>query len=91
MLGTPQTCPKCGRYNKPGLKLPEECEYCGDLTTKFIISKLQQNQCPQLQKVNLLLDLKDEIKAVLEERTSWGKNQLFEVLDTIFDENLRRQ
>lgn len=48
-------------------------------------------ECPQLKKVNLLLDLKDELKSAIDTRTSWGKNQLYDLLDTIFDNALRKE
>jgi hypothetical protein len=28
-LGTPKECPKCKMQNTSGLKLPEQCSWCG--------------------------------------------------------------
>lgn len=59
------------------------CPYCD----QQLHGVVPDGRIPRV-RAKLLISLKEEIYSGLDARTSWGKNQLKDYLDTIFDSRL---
>jgi len=49
-FGREQTCPKCGMYNRSGLKLPEDCVWCRTKPVSFQTINERRKRVNQLLK-----------------------------------------
>lgn len=61
----------------------EQCPHCNQLISGLI----PERQVPRI-RVKQILGIKEEIYAALESNTTWGRNQLKEIMDVIFDNNI---
>ena len=60
-----------------------QCPHCNQLVSGVI----PQHRIPRI-RIKQISRLKEEVYANLESKTSWGKNELKDMLDTVFDAHM---
>ena len=60
-----------------------QCPHCNQLVSGVI----PQHRIPRM-RIKQIVRLKEEIFANIEGKTSWGKNELHSMLETVFDNHM---